>query len=97
MYLQGTTKKFAYLERDKQNKHFWFVISDRNRFRKIWSGVEHGLLIYTAIYVPFQVSFITDDKSVPVFIERVDDVVDVLFILQLFLTFLFSFEKPNGS
>lgn len=53
MYLQGTTKRLAQLDKSLKQKPSWFVMLPRSPFRKVWSSVEHILLIYIAVYVPF--------------------------------------------
>ena len=97
MYIQGTTKRLAYIDKRVKPKPAWYILMPRYRLTKLWSGVEHSLLIYTAIYVPFQVAYLTEESDQSPFLNSVDDVVDVLFIMALFITFITAFDKQNGT
>ena len=59
MYVKGTTKtsKLDLIPVEEQ-KVPCYVIMPNWTFKKIWSAVIQIILIYTAIYVPFKLSFI---------------------------------------
>lgn len=53
MYLQGTTRRLAFMDnRDKKKPH-WFIIMPRSKLYNIIAACSHALLIYTALFVPF--------------------------------------------
>ena len=65
-------------------------------FKKFWSAIIQIILIYTAIYVPFKLSFIPPGDDVP-FWDTFDTIVDILFITDLFVNFISAFEKRDGT
>ena len=97
MYVKGTTKKTR-LENEPAEglKKPWFIIMPHWTFRKIWSAVIQLILIYTAIYVPFKLSFIAPGEAVP-FWDTTDTIVDLLFIMDLFVNFTLAYERRDGS
>lgn len=97
MYVKGTTKKSKIdheIEADYTKP--WFIIMPNWTFKKIWSAIIQIILIYTAIYVPFKLSFVPPGSSLP-FWDKVDTIVDILFISDLFINFLLAYEKRDGS
>lgn len=62
--------------------------------KNLVTAVSHSLLIYTAIFVPFQVSFISDYESDT--INLIDEIVNNLFIVDFFLNFITAVEI-NGK
>ena len=59
MYVKGTTKtsKLDYREEEEHTVPC-YVIMPNWAFKKLWSAIIQIILIYTAIYVPFKLSFI---------------------------------------
>ena len=65
-------------------------------FKKFWSAIIQVILIYTAIYVPFKLSFIPPTTKLP-FWDTFDRLVDVLFVCDLIINFLLAYERRDGS
>lgn len=97
LYVKGTTKTWKHdkEERDDQVPE-WYVIMPNWTFKKIWSAIIQMILIYTAIYVPFKLSFIPPGQDVP-FWDTIDSIVDFLFITDLVVNFISAFERRDGS
>ena len=54
------------------------------------------MLIYTALYVPFKLAFAAGLEETEVYMGKVDWIVDFIFIADLFVNFLTSYEKRDG-
>lgn len=68
------------------------VLLPEGRFKKIWNIVVLLLLMYTAIYVPFQTSFIDTDSS---FMSNMELVIDALFISDVLINFISAYENES--
>lgn len=68
----------------------------KTRLCNIISAVSHMLLIYTAIFVPFQVAFLSDLESQTLTLEIMDQTVNTLFIIEFVLNFITAVEI-NGK
>lgn len=53
MYLEGTTKRLAFLDSQKIKKPLFFIIMPTTKVKKVWTAMSNFLLVYTAIFVPF--------------------------------------------
>ena len=62
MYLQGTTRRLAFMDNRSQKKPHWFIIMPRSRLYNVIAACSHTLLIYTALFVPFQIAFLSADE-----------------------------------
>jgi hypothetical protein len=62
MYLEGTTRKFEFREISAKKKPHWFILMPKSKVKSLWQAVSHTLLIYTAIFVPFQVAFLSGEQ-----------------------------------
>lgn len=92
----GTTKlinidKSLDEKRAVENK-LCIVLLPEGRFKKIWNIVVLLLLMYTAIYVPFQTSFIDTDSS---FMSDIELVIDALFISDVLINFISAYENES--
>ena len=97
IYVKGTTKTWKHDKEEIGDHHpAWYVIMPHWTFKKIWSAVIQMILIYTAIYVPFKLSFIPPGTAVP-FWDTIDSIVDVLFISDLVVNFVSAYERRDGS
>ena len=65
------------------------VLLPEQTFKKIWNFVIIILLVYTAIYVPVQTSFIDEDSA---FMQNFEIFIDILFISDLLVNFISAFE-----
>ena len=54
------------------------------------------VLIYTALYVPFKLAFAAGLEHTEVFMGPIDWVVDIIFIMDLFINFITAYEKRDG-
>jgi hypothetical protein len=64
--------------------------------KKLWDVGIIIILLYTATYAPFKVAFLDDDDSstgVLVF----ETIIDVMFLMDIFITFMTPFKRINGS
>ena len=97
MYVKGTTKRSKY-ESDvrKDYKPPRYILMPNWKIKKFWSAVIQIILIYTAIYVPFKLSFIPPAVKVP-FWDSFDTFVDGIFITDLFINFISAYERRDGS
>jgi hypothetical protein len=97
LFLAGTTKKYqAALGQNSQDKACCCIIMPNTRLRKIWSAIVQILLLYTALYVPFKIAYLAHlEKGTP-FMDRVDGLVDILFVCDLFLNFIIAYETKHG-
>jgi hypothetical protein len=91
IYLFGTSKKLKF-EIEKDEKIYWFVIMPEGRVRMIWNFVVLLLLIYTAIFVPFQTAFIEEDTKL---INDLETFMDSMFITDFILNFLMAYEDRD--
>jgi hypothetical protein len=60
------------------------VIFPTNKYKQWWDLLIIILLLYTAIYIPFKVSFIEESKTLVFIFELL---VDILFLTDVVLTF----------
>jgi len=64
--------------------------------KKLWDVGIIIILLYTATYAPFKTAFLNDEdssKAILVF----ETLVDTMFVMDIFLTFLTPFKRFNGS
>ena len=71
-----------------------FVLHPQSGFRKVWNFVVVGLLIYTALVMPFRLAFSDSDDIGWFCTERV---VDSLFFIDVMLTCITGVEVDDGS
>ena len=68
-----------------------------SRIRQVWSAISNSLLIYIALYIPFQVAFLGEPGVEPAFMsDYVGDIVNYLFDLDMLLTFIMAYETNDG-
>jgi len=78
-----------------------FVMREGNVFRSIWNVIVALLLVYTATIFPFRLCFIEfrimdPEKSLSNLWLLMEQAVDILFIIDLFLNFFFSFTNKEN-
>ena len=97
MYVKGTCKNNRLETYNVQeNKPPSYIIMPGWTFKTFWSAIIQTILIYTALYVPFKLSFIPQGTSLP-FWDFCDTLVDFLFICDLFVNFLSAYERRDGT
>lgn len=67
-----------------------FVIIEDTLFRKCWSVIWIAILFYLLFVAPFQMLFLTR-FDIP------NLIVDAIFVLDVFLSFFFSYEDPHSG
>ncbi|GBG31125.1 Potassium/sodium hyperpolarization-activated cyclic nucleotide-gated channel 1 [Hondaea fermentalgiana] len=75
------------------SKH-WFIMLPRNRFRRVWEALLIAMLLYVVFTVPVRVCF---DIEVTGGAATFDLLVDVLFILDIFVNVVCAYEDSNGE
>lgn len=70
------------------------VIRLNSRFKVVWNLFIAVLLLYTSLWVPYQIAFIDDTDSVVN--DVINIVVDVCFAADIIITFLSSYETHLG-
>jgi phosphoglycerol transferase MdoB-like AlkP superfamily enzyme len=70
------------------------ILMPSDKFKTIWTVVIVILLVYTAIFVPFKIAFIEQDST---FTTILDTTVDVLFGVDIIVSFLSAVEDKNGK
>lgn len=63
-------------------------------FKSIWNVVLIILLIYTATYMPYKICFIDDPTYTS---EVIDQIVDALFAIDIFVNFMSAVELADGN
>lgn len=92
MYLQGTSKRLAFLDIQNTKKPHWFVMMPKSKVKNCWSAISHMLLIYTALFVPFQVAFMSGEEFQTPTIDTMDQIVNILFQIDFLLNFITAIE-----
>ena len=69
-----------------------FVVMPNGVFRKYWDLITCLLLLYTALFTPVQMAFLSEEYSFSnikdwVFIFAIDRVVDLVFFVDIFVNF----------
>lgn len=64
------------------------------KFRAIWNIILIVLLIYTALLTPYYIAFINNTTTLQ---NIIDYAVDILFTLDIFITFISAYEAADGS
>jgi hypothetical protein len=70
----------------------WYILTPNDNFRRIWELILTFLLIYALIFLPIREVFYTDATY-----GTFDLIVDVLFIADVFITFLSAYEDAWGD
>eukprot|EP01052_Picozoa_sp_SAG31_P013305 SAG31_NODE_797_length_12029_cov_13.875692_12_plen_466_part_00 len=72
------------------------VIHPLGRFRKVWDLMQIVLLVYVAVLVPYRIGF-DDDVDKWGYAFFLDALVDVYFIVDVFLNFRTAFYDKHGE
>ena len=68
----------------------------KSKFRVFWNILSIIILLYTATVMPFRIAFVDDDEIV-IWSIVVDSIIDLLFLLDIFVTFISSYEDKDGN
>lgn len=71
-----------------------FILEPKNRFRRIWEVMMVAMLLYVVVTVPVRVCF---DIEATGGAANFDLLVDVLFILDIFVNSVCAYEDRNGE
>ena len=71
-----------------------YIIMPTSTFKSYWNIVNIILLIYTAIYMPYRISFI--DQTL-LFQSVIDWAVDALFSFDILVTLFSAYEEEDGA
>lgn len=82
------------LKQQKKQNHPLLLLPN-TKFKIIWNLIIVALLLYTATYVPYRVSFIDGDSSLA--FQIFENTIDVLFFFDIIVNFLSAIEKKDGS
>ena len=75
-----------------------FVILPDSTFKAFWNILTIFLLLYVVIYVPVAVCFFRDDGDNEMNTsDYIDIFVDLVFLLDIFITFVTAYEDPETS
>lgn len=72
-----------------------FLINPHGFFKKIWDVIMIVLLLYTATFVPYKISFKDDIHESGA--SQFDLLVDILFGMDIIVNFITPYEKYDGS
>lgn len=70
-----------------------FLISPDSNVKKFWDLIMIVLLLYTATYVPYRITFLEVEENY----GWLETTIDVLFGMDIFINFLTPYEKFNGT
>lgn len=73
----------------------WFLINPFSKKKQAWDNLMIFLVLVTTIYAPYVASFLEPSKSPILFLF--ETVFDLGLIFDIFLSFLTSFERNDGS
>jgi hypothetical protein len=98
LILKGQTKnlfakKFSIKSND-QNSEYQFIIREDSHFRMFWNSLLILFIAYTCTYMPYKLSFITEETTANHVVEWI---VDIFFWFDLIMNFFSSYEEPNGT
>ena len=62
----------------------------------IWNLLSVLILLYTATVMPFRIAFVEEDGIV-VWSIIIDSIIDLLFLLDIVVTFISSYEDKDGN
>lgn len=91
IYLFGVSKNLEQIE--KEEIPAYYILQPGSSIKSYWNIVNITLLLYTALYMPYRIAFIDDNNLTQVVL---DWVVDVLFTIDIIVTFLSAYEEEDG-
>ena len=77
----------------KLTKRKRYIIYEDSKFLKYWNYLMMSLYIYTATFLPYQLSFIETETA---FLTALDIIITLIFILDIVVHFLCAFTR-NGE
>jgi hypothetical protein len=71
------------------------IISIDGPFRAFWDPIMVLCLLYTGIIMPFKITYIADQPCSWTLLDVLDIIVDVLFIMDLYVSFFSAYEDSS--
>ena len=68
-----------------------------NIYKQYWNIIMIFLMLYVAIFVPFQVSFITNSNDFIWYLQYLDPIINVLFFMDILINFISAYDDQNGN
>ena len=68
-----------------------------NIYKQYWNIIMILLMLYVAIFVPFQVSFITNRNDFIWYLQYLDPFINVLFFMDILVNFISAYDDQNGN
>ena len=97
IYVRGTQKRYLQKNPNEVYQTLWFILMPHYKISKVWQAIIQLILVYTAIYVPIKITFFADDSIKTPVMDIIDIIVDILFIMDLFVNFIMAYEKIDGT
>lgn len=72
--------------------HMLFLINPKARWIPHWDVFLSALLVFIAIVTPYEVAFLDPSSTSPLFVAN--KVIDVFFVLEIFITFSTPIQDP---
>lgn len=77
-----------------------FIMYPDNNFRRLWTALVVGLLVYTGTIFIYRLIFVRfyvpRELEVPKFWNYFDRMVDIMFLMDLLIQFLFTYTSEKG-
>lgn len=80
------------VKNNQERKPLWFIIMPNTFLEKFWTYLMNILLVYIAYSVPIKVAFNPDENKFYIFIDQLTNIV---FICDLFVNFIMSYEDED--
>ena len=71
-----------------------YILLPHSRTKSYWNIVNIFLVLYTALYMPYRISFIDSDS---VWQSVIDWIVNILFTMDIVVTFFSAYEDDDGE
>jgi hyperpolarization activated cyclic nucleotide-gated potassium channel 1 len=71
-----------------------YLLNPKGKIKRFWDIVMMTLLFYLGSYSPYRVAFV--DEETP-FLKVLELIVDILFIMDIVITFFTPYERFNGD
>ena len=72
-----------------------YLVNPIGFFKKVWDVLMVFILLYIATLVPYRTAFVDEESSG--LMKAFELTVDVMFVLDIFLTFLTPYERRDSS
>lgn len=98
---EEVSEEEAHVVQNHDHRGSRFVLHTENPFRRMWSWIVVILLIYTGTVFLYTLSFVrcyaNGELTVAPFWSAFDQLMDIMFTVDLFLYFFFSYKDQHGN